>query len=78
MRTRLARERICADMGWLGIELDPDANADSARVISTQLSRVQVMVVPTNEELVIARAAAQICRSSANCSVSELEFSSHI
>ncbi|WP_170337060.1 acetate/propionate family kinase [Ruegeria arenilitoris] len=74
----LVRERICADMGWLGIELDPDANADSARVISTQLSRVQVMVVPTNEELVIARAAAQICRSPSNCSVSELEFSSHI
>ncbi len=52
------RDRICTDMGWLGIELDHDANADNRRVISTDLSRVKLMVIPTNEELVIARAAA--------------------
>lgn len=55
----LVRERICGSMGWLGIELDHDANTDHARIISTPLSRVQVMVIPTNEELVIARAAAR-------------------
>jgi len=55
----LVRERICVNMGWLGIELDHDANTDHARIISTPLSRVQVMVIPTNEELVIARAAAR-------------------
>ncbi len=55
----LVRERICGNMGWLGVELDHDANTDHARIISTQLSRVQVMVIPTNEELVIARAAAR-------------------
>lgn len=55
----LVRERICVNMGWLGIELDHDANTDHARIISTPLSRVQVMVIPTNEELVIARAAVR-------------------
>lgn len=55
----LVRERICVNLGWLGIELDHDANTDHARIISTSLSRVQVMVIPTNEELVIARAAAR-------------------
>lgn len=58
--SRLVRERSCSGMGWLGIELDPDANADNNRIISTKLSRVAVMVVPTNEELVIARAAADL------------------
>ncbi|MEX0308108.1 MAG: acetate/propionate family kinase [Ruegeria sp.] len=53
------RDRICTDMGWLGVELDHDANADNSRVISTDLSRVKLMVIPTNEELVIARAAAE-------------------
>ena len=58
--SRLVRERVCTGMGWLGIELDPDANADNDRIISTDLSRVAVMVIPTNEELVIARAAADM------------------
>ncbi|MDA7965505.1 acetate/propionate family kinase [Ruegeria sp.] len=53
----LVRQQICTDMGWFGIDLNPDANGDNARVISTDTSRVQVMVIPTNEELVIARAA---------------------
>ncbi|WP_209507079.1 MULTISPECIES: acetate/propionate family kinase [unclassified Ruegeria] len=56
--SRLVRDRVCSGMGWLGIELDPDANADNDRIISTDLSRVVAMVIPTNEELVIARAAA--------------------
>lgn len=58
--SRLVRERVCTGMGWLGIELDPDANADNDRIISTDLSRVAVLVIPTNEELVIARAAADL------------------
>ena len=47
-------------MGWIGIEIDHDANADNKPVISTMLSRVQVMVINTDEELVIARAAAKL------------------
>ncbi|PJE29677.1 acetate kinase [Pseudooceanicola antarcticus] len=56
------RARICRGMQWLGIELDERANAASAPVISGELSRVRVLVVPTNEELVIARAAARLSR----------------
>ncbi len=57
--SRTIRERVCQDMGWLGIEMSRDANAENARLISTPLSRVRVMAIPTNEELVIARAAAR-------------------
>ena len=49
------RSRICAASAWLGIELDGDANARQAPRISTGSSRVAVYVVPTNEELMIAR-----------------------
>jgi len=52
----LVRARVCDDMGWLGIKLDPVANAGHARVISAAGGATQVLVVPTNEELVIARA----------------------
>lgn len=52
----LVRRRVCAGMDWLGIEIDEAANSENAELISTPLSRVQVLVVPTNEELVIARA----------------------
>ena len=55
------REQVCTGMGWIGIELDATRNsARGQTVISTDASSVEVMVVPTNEELVIARAAAKI------------------
>jgi len=50
------RERICAYGRWLGIALDADANARHAARISAGDSAVDVLVIPTNEELVIARA----------------------
>jgi len=56
----LVRAAICANLDQLGILLDAEANARvKAReaVISTPDSRVKVMVIPTNEELVIAREA---------------------
>ena len=52
------REKVCAGMGWIGIDLDSARNAAGETVISADLSRVRVLVLPTNEELVIARAAA--------------------
>ena len=52
------RERILDDMDWLGLELDETRNRKNETVISSDRSRVRLMVVPTNEELVIARAAA--------------------
>jgi acetate kinase len=51
------RERVCEGMDWLGLELDRAANSDGSQVISTNLSRARILVIPTNEELVIARAA---------------------
>ncbi|TDH37904.1 acetate/propionate family kinase [Pseudohoeflea suaedae] len=51
------RRRICASASWLGIEWDDDLNrnASGEAVFSTPDSKVAVAVIPTNEELVIAR-----------------------
>jgi acetate kinase len=49
------RERVCRRAAWLGIDLDVDANARDAARISTAASRTAAFVIPTNEELVIAR-----------------------
>jgi acetate kinase len=49
------RERICADAAWLGVKLDPDANHARGPRISAKDSGVAVWVIPTNEELMIAR-----------------------
>src|SRR5678815_3626715 len=49
------RSRICADLTWLGVELDAELNAkhgaDRDGQISSETSRVAVFVIPTNEEL---------------------------
>jgi acetate kinase len=49
------RRRIGEACGWLGIELDPGANARKGPRISSAGSRVSAWVIPTNEELMIAR-----------------------
>src|SRR5215831_18159326 len=49
------RARIAEKLGWLGVALDPDANAARKPLISRKDSRVAVYVIPTNEELMIAR-----------------------
>ncbi len=49
------RERICREASWLGVELDPVANEDGGPCISTPASKVSAWVIPTNEELMIAR-----------------------
>jgi acetate kinase len=49
------RRRICDACAWLGIELDAQANAKRGPRLSTAASRVSAWVVPTNEELMIAR-----------------------
>lgn len=51
----LIRERICLDAAWLGLALDPVANAAGHALISAPDSRVHAWVLPTNEELMIAR-----------------------
>ncbi len=49
------RARIAARLGWLGATLDAAANEAGKTVISTPDSRVALLVVPTDEELMIAR-----------------------
>ena len=57
--SRLIRARICERLDWMGIEIDHQRNAANDRVISSEMARTTVMIVPTNEELVIARAARE-------------------
>jgi acetate kinase len=54
------RERVCRDAAWLGVEFDADANARRGPCISTNKSRVTAWVIPTNEELMIARHAKRL------------------
>jgi acetate kinase len=49
------RARVCRDAAWLGVELDEAANEAGGPRISQESSRVAAWVVPTNEELMIAR-----------------------
>jgi acetate kinase len=49
------RERVCRDAAWLGVQLDAAANAAGGPRISAAPSKVSVWVIPTNEELMIAR-----------------------
>jgi acetate kinase len=49
------RRRVIEASAWLGIELDQDANARRGPRISREGSRVSAWVIPTNEELMIAR-----------------------
>lgn len=60
------REMICTHLNFLGIDLDPARNNASARdirAINTADSRVKILVVPTNEELEIARQSYEVLRS---------------
>lgn len=49
------REAVCARLAWLGIALDADANASGANRISSPNSKVEVRVIATDEEAMIAR-----------------------
>jgi acetate kinase len=49
------RKKICMQCAWLGIELDPAANARHATRISATGARASAWVIPTDEEIVIAR-----------------------
>jgi acetate kinase len=49
------RRRLCEACAWLGIELDFDANERACSRITRLSSRVSAWVIPTNEELIIAR-----------------------
>lgn len=54
------REAACARLGWLGLRLDQAANARGEGRISAEGSAVQAWVIPTDEELVVARHAVEV------------------
>lgn len=57
--TPVVRSAICKDMEYLGLEIDEEKNLSkndgSIRDITGKNSKVRVLIIPTNEELVIAR-----------------------
>jgi len=59
----IVREKVCENLTYLGVEIDKALNqvrSGDPRRISTPNSKVEVLVVPTNEELVIARDTLRI------------------
>jgi acetate kinase len=56
----LIRQRICEGLGFLGIELDLPRNARNAPLISADAGRVKVRIIPTDEELMIARSVIRV------------------
>jgi acetate kinase len=61
------RESVCADLDWFGIALDPAVNqkAKGEATIHAHDSRVQIWIMPTNEELIVARQAKALLDSGA-------------
>ena len=59
------RASVCEYLGFLGVEIDPELNKKRGKemVISTPNSKVQVWVVPTNEELMIAQDTAELVKA---------------
>ncbi|CAM5182887.1 acetate/propionate family kinase [Oligella ureolytica] len=64
----LIREQVCEGLDWMGVDFDHKSNneAKGQSVISTEQSKVKVMVIPTDEELVMARAASKLVRLKAD------------
>lgn len=62
--TPTVREDVCTGLEFLGVEFDSKANLaindGSIREISKPGSKVKVLIIPTNEELVIARETAEL------------------
>lgn len=58
------REKICNGLEYLGTRIDPELNKirGKAREVSIKRARTKIFVIPTNEELVIARDTKRICR----------------
>jgi len=59
------RKKVCGELSYFGIEIDDNKNSVLGKkaIISTENSKVAVLVIPTNEELMIARDTAEICNN---------------
>ncbi len=65
-RSPLIRAKACAALSWAGVAIDPALNesqSQEARRISTDESKVEIWVIPTDEESVIARDTWKLCAS---------------
>jgi acetate kinase len=62
------RKAVCANLGWFGIYLDPQRNesAKGEMPVHRAESRVQIWIMPTNEELIVARQAKALLESAAH------------
>jgi len=54
------REQICGGLGFLGIQLSHERNGENAPLISSDAGRVEVRVIHTDEELMIARSVVRV------------------
>lgn len=54
------REAVANRLAWLGLELNPEANADGALCISSEASRIACYVIPTDEEFMIASHTSRV------------------
>ncbi|RJX30320.1 MAG: acetate/propionate family kinase [Oxalobacter sp.] len=59
-RSADVRRGVCEQLSWMGIKIDEAANLENRQLISTPDSKVKVWVIPTNEELMIARHVAAL------------------
>lgn len=57
----LVRRKVCEGLAWMGVDFDDVSNTEAKgqRFISTDSSKLKVMVIPTDEEVVIVRAIRQ-------------------
>ena len=64
------RAALCADLDWFGIKVDRDANAAAhgEMTIHSKDSRVQLWIMPTNEELIVARQTRDLLQARLPCS----------
>jgi acetate kinase len=59
-RSAVIRARICEGLAFLGIEVDEERNRTHATLVSPANGPVAVRVIPTNEELMIARSVVRV------------------
>ncbi|RZI47250.1 acetate/propionate family kinase [Rickettsiales endosymbiont of Peranema trichophorum] len=59
----LIRYNICKKFEWLGLQIDEQANKNNQTIISTIASSIDVLVIPTNEEKMIAQHTVDILRA---------------
>ncbi len=64
--SRTIRARTAEGMGWIGLHVDPARNAANGPQLSPEGAPVTVLVIPTDEEIVIARATAALSSPTAN------------